>query len=131
MTTENIMNTVSFEAAEDLSSDQYRYVVLDSDGKVERPNAATDIPIGILQNAPESGQEARVALLGSGGISKVRLGATISTVGVIAALEFVSATDAGKAQPAASTQYPAGIFIGIGDEDEVGSVILSSVTVKA
>jgi len=131
MTTENIVTSVTFEAAEDLSSDQYRFVVLDSDGKVERPNAATDVVIGVLQNAPESGQEARVALLGTGGISKVVLSATIATIGEIAATEFVSAADAGKAQVAVATQYPAGIFVSVGDEDDLGSIILTSATVKA
>ena len=52
MATENKVLDVSFEADEDLSNDQYRIVVLDAtSGKVRRPNAITDIPLGILQNA--------------------------------------------------------------------------------
>ena len=55
MATENKVIDLSFEADEDLSSDQYRIVVLDATSKkVRRPNAATDIPLGVLQNAPAS-----------------------------------------------------------------------------
>lgn len=127
MATENKILDLSFEAGEDLSSDQYRHVVLDTDRTVRRPNAATDISLGILQNSPESGEAASVRVEG---VSKVVLGATL-TAGAIVAPEYVSAADAGKAQAAVATQYPSGLLLQGGDEDDLGSVLLKSITVKA
>ena len=130
MATENRVLIVNFPAAEDLSNDQYRIVVLNSSGTVQRPNAATDIPIGVLQNAPASGEAAAVCIIGAGGISKVVLGATLAT-GAIVALEYVSASDAGKAKAAAALAYPVGILTQGGAENDLGSVLLAPITAKA
>ena len=76
MSTEIKVLDISKEAGEDLTADQYRIVVLDATSlKVRRPDAATDIPLGVLQNAPLIGEAAVVRPLG-GGISKIQLGAT-------------------------------------------------------
>jgi len=129
MATENKVIDLSFEAGEDLSADQYRFVVLDTTtAKVRRPNAATDIPIGVLQNAPASGAAASVSPVGCGGVSKIVLGATL-TAGVLATLEYVDAADAGKAKAAATTAYTAGILIEGGSEDDLGSILLAPMTV--
>ena len=56
--------TESFIAGEDLSSKQYYFVELKADRKVELVDAATDIPIGVLQNKPKSGEEALVMVAG-------------------------------------------------------------------
>ena len=131
MATENKVIDLAFEAAEDLSGDQYRIVVLDATTKkVRRPNAATDIPLGVLQNAPESGEAAAVRPIGCGGVSKVVLGATLSA-GAIVALEYVDAADAGKAKAVASAQYPAGMLLEGGDEDDLGTLLLAPITVHA
>ncbi len=132
MTTENRVLDVSFKADEDLSNDQYRIVVLDAtSGKVRRPNAATDIPLGVLQNAPAAADEAAVVrLIGCGGISKVQLGATIG-IGTIIGCEYVSAADAGKAIAAIVTMYPVGVLLEGGVEDDLGSALLAPLTVKA
>jgi len=131
MTTENVLFTITKEAAADLSDHQFRYVILDINGKAAKPTAATDVPFGILQNAPESGQEARIAPLGGGGLSKVVLGASLVTPNAIVALEYVSGSDTGKAKAIASTAYPAGILVEGGAEDDLGSVILAAMTVTA
>lgn len=131
MATENKVIDLTFEAAEDLSSDQYRIVVMGTnDNTVERPNAATEIPVGILQNAPASGEEAVVRPIGCGGLSKVVLGATLSKEAIIA-MEYVGATDAGKAQAAVATQYPVGVLLDGGDEDDLATCLLTPLTVKA
>ena len=65
---------VSFEAAGDLSSSQYKLVKLDGDGKVVIVAATTDIPVGVLQNAPASGGTASVLVCG---VSKVSADAAI------------------------------------------------------
>jgi hypothetical protein len=56
-------------AGGDLSSSQYKFVKLNSSGQVVDIAANTDKPYGILQNAPASGGNAEVMLMG---ISKVQ-----------------------------------------------------------
>lgn len=119
---------VDFPAEESLADDQYTYVVLTATGTVQRPDAATDIPVGVLQNAPAAGAAATVRLLGSGA-SKITLGATIAT-GALVQAEYVGATDAGKAIAAATTGYPAGQLLQGGAEDDLGVVLLVPMTVK-
>ena len=62
-------------AAADLSSSQYYFVKLASATTVNVCTAITDLPIGILQNAPTSGQSAVVAIFG---ISKASADGTIT-----------------------------------------------------
>jgi hypothetical protein len=119
---------LTFPAEEDLSADQYRYVVLTATGTVQRPDAATDIPVGILQNAPAADGAAVVRLLGAGA-SKAVLGATLA-IGALVQAEYVGAADAGKAIAAASTGYPAGQVLQGGAEDDLGTVLLVPMTVK-
>jgi len=52
MSTENKILDLTFPAAEDLSDDTYKFVVLNSSGQVRRPDSASEVAIGILQNAP-------------------------------------------------------------------------------
>ena len=52
-------------AAADLSAKQYHFVVLASATTVNVATAITHAPIGILQNNPESGEQAIVAISGS------------------------------------------------------------------
>jgi hypothetical protein len=122
MATDNSILIRSFEAAEDLSNDQYRIVVLDT-GKVRRPDhATTDLPLGVLQNAPASGEAASVMLMG---ISKIQLGETVAANEWIK-LEYVSATDAGKGLDAdGALDVALGRCLVGGDEDELGEILLS------
>ena len=133
MTTEDVRFKKSWIAEEDLSGDQYHIVVLDAtSGKVRRPNAATDIPLGILQNAPIAGEAAVVALIGSGGISKVVTGAAALAIGAIVGMEYIGATDAGKAIAAVATMYPVGVVVEASlAEDDLAAVLLTPLTVKA
>lgn len=62
-------------AGADLSALQYTFVKQNSSGQVVAVAAATDIPIGVLQNAPTSGQEAEVVVNGG---TKLKAGATIT-----------------------------------------------------
>ena len=62
--------TITLEANADLSSKQFYFVELDTDGKVGACNAVTDRPIGVLQNAPDaSGKAATVLVMGVSKIS--------------------------------------------------------------
>lgn len=96
MATEQAIWRETFAAAEDLSSDQYKFVVLNSSGEVRRPDSEDEVAIGILQNAPESGRAAEVMIIGK---SKLVANAAL-TIGTFVKPEYVSASDAGKADDA-------------------------------
>lgn len=86
-------------AGGDLSSKQYYFVKLNSSGEVVIVAANTDIPYGILQNAPASGGQATVALCG---ISKVSGDADLTKGNLIGAsadgqaAAYVNGTDTTK-----------------------------------
>ena len=85
---------VTLVAGADLSAKQYTFVKLDSSGQAVAAAAATDIPIGVLQNAPTSGQEAEVLVVGG---TKIVAGAAIAegaTKYVVGTLITESAADA-------------------------------------
>lgn len=89
---------VSMKTATDLSSAQYHFVKLSADMTVALCDAVTDAPLGILQNAPTSGQTAEVMV---NGVSKVVVGTGVTlTYGEIVgpdtageADDYVEATD--------------------------------------
>lgn len=58
-----------FTASADLSSYQYYFVKISDDREVTVCAALTDVPIGVLQNAPESGQTAVVMVIGETPVS--------------------------------------------------------------
>lgn len=121
MATENAILRISHPAAEDLSNDQFRIVVLDS-GEVRRPDATTDIPFGVLQNAPKQGEAASVTVIG---VSKIVFGETVAENEWIK-LEYVSASDAGKGLDAdAALDLAIGRCLNGGNEDELGEILLS------
>jgi hypothetical protein len=113
---------ITLLAAEDLSAMQYRYVVQASDTTVQMANAATDIPVGILQNAPGNGE---AAVIQTDGISKLVMNGSIA-VGDEVILEYVGATDNGKGAPdAAANDLIVGVCVfASGAEDDVGAVKL-------
>lgn len=66
----------TFTAGEDLSAKQYHFVKIDNgDGDVVAVSAATDRPIGVLQNTPTSGQAAEVLIVGG---TKIEAGGSAS-----------------------------------------------------
>lgn len=114
---------VSFPAAADLSLKQFTYVLIDSAGEIAAVTGITDIIFGILQNKPDAqGKPASVVPMGSGGISKIVLGATVA-IGI-----RVGTSTAGKAVADASTNFNGGILTEGGVLDDIGSVLLSSST---
>lgn len=64
-----------FKAAADLSAKQYYFVKQTAAGEVNVCTGATDKPIGVLQNKPESGEDAEII---SFGITKVSADAALS-----------------------------------------------------
>lgn len=125
MTTFTPNLAVSKEAAQDFTNFRWHFVIIDSDGKAAMPVNATTQPFGIIQNVPVTGQAASILPLGSGGSSKVVLGATLDE-GVMVSTEYNSGTDTGKAIAATSGSYPVGPLLQGGAEDEIGEVLLQS-----
>ena len=123
MSTEQAIWRESFEAAEDLSDYQYHFVVLNTSGKVRLPDAEDEVAIGILQNAPESGEAAEVMIIGK---SKLVANA-ILTIGKFVKPEYVGAADAGKGDDAGTWWDAArGMVVeASGAEDDLCSVWLT------
>lgn len=123
MVTENRILDISFEANEDLSNDQYRFVVIDATAKkVRRPDAANEKAAGVLQNAPKSGAAAVVRIEG---ISKIRA-AGVLAINAMVTPEYVDAADAGKGLATTTAgDYVRGIVVeGAAAEDDLGSIRL-------
>jgi hypothetical protein len=57
-------DTRTFIAGEDLSSAQFKFVTLESDGQVDLADAAGENAIGVLLNDPAAGEAATVAISG-------------------------------------------------------------------
>jgi hypothetical protein len=111
---------VTLVAGADLSALQYTFVKLNSSGQAIAVAAATDLPIGILQNAPTSGQEAEVLVVGG---SKLVLGGTVAaaaTVGTSSAgagVAIVHGTD--------TTKYALGQAVTGGASGEIVTVVVA------
>ena len=93
-------------AGADLSSSQYYYVKLSTTDTVIACAAATDVPIGILQNAPTSGQEATIMVTG---ISKVSSNAALS-IGNLIGTSGDGQADA-KTAGSDTTEYVVGVVL--------------------
>jgi hypothetical protein len=57
-------DTRTFIAGEDLSSAQFKFVTLESDGQIDLADAAGENAIGVLLNDPAAGEAATVAISG-------------------------------------------------------------------
>ena len=114
---------ITWLAGEDLSSYQFRFVHLADDNTVDLLDSAAEFPVGILQNAPASGEPAVVRVLGT---SKLVMNAAVS-VGAALKCEYVGAADNGKGD-AADTDLDtvrAYCIQATGAEDDVGAVLLT------
>jgi len=69
-----------FTASADLSGKQYHFVKMSGNNTVTVCAAITDVPIGVLQNTPTSGQAAEVCLFG---ITKVVADGTLAAGNVL------------------------------------------------
>lgn len=99
--------THSFTASADLSAKKYYFVKLHTTvDQVAVCAAATDKPIGVLQNNPTSGQTAEVMMLG---ISKVNSDAALS-IGDLIGTAADGQADA-KTPGTDTTEYVVGIVL--------------------
>lgn len=100
MATSHPTDTIpGLQAGADLSAKQYHFVKLDSNGKVVACSATTDIPIGILQNAPDA-TYVKAAVVACGGTSKLVAGGSLATPGTA-----LGTKSDGRAQASTSAQY--------------------------
>lgn len=104
---------LSKEAGADLSAKQYHFVKLDANGRVIAIAAATDRPIGILQNKPSAlGQAAELMcdgvsrLVGGGNVAK---GDMLGTTAAGRAAAIVAGVD--------TTKYALGTVLDDSDND--------------
>ena len=104
----------SVTAGEDLSSSQYMFVTLESDGEIDLADAAADKCFGVLQNAPNTGQEASVKAYGQ---TKVVAKEALS-IG-----DFVAPATDGKAQVAVAGQFARGVVVGAATAEDDLAVI--------
>lgn len=111
---------ISLEAGADLSAAQYKFVKI-SAGKAVVCSAATDVPIGVLQNSPTSGQEASITVAGG---TKIVSSASISAGAVI------GTSSAGKADAKSAgvdtTEYAVGqVILGAGADAEILTAVIN------
>jgi hypothetical protein len=85
-------------------------------------NAGTDVPVGVLQNAPNTGESADVMLVG---VSKLVANDAIA-VGVMIKAEYVDTADNGKADAADTDKdvVMGTVVHAAGAEDDLCSVLL-------
>jgi hypothetical protein len=124
MAIERSILTLAMTAGENLSGHQFRAVTQygSNNNTVVLMNAATDIPLGILQNAPQAGEVAEVMVMG---ISKMVANDQIA-VGTYVKAEYVDAADNGKADAADTDKdNVVGLVVfASGAEDDLCSVLL-------
>jgi len=111
---------ITLEAAADLSAHQYKFVKLDSNGRAAAIAAATDIPVGILQDKPSAlGRQCTVMV---DGISKVQADAAL-TPGLQIGTSADGQADA-KTVTTDATEYVVGqVLLGAGAADGIATVL--------
>ena len=112
------ISDVSFLASESMASNwQYHFVELQTAGYVSKcdSGSATYGPIGILQNAPASGEEAQVRMLGC---SKLVIDSTGASFGAWI-------TSDGSGRGSATTEGSLATAIALEDSDAAASSIIN------
>jgi len=103
MAYQQAQSRITLKAGEDLSSSQYFFVKIDTDGDVVLTTDGQNA-IGILQNAPAEGEAASVAI---SGVSKVAIG----TSGSLDSGSVIGSDANGKAIAAVSPDFAVAILI--------------------
>lgn len=106
-------------AAADLSGHQFRFVKLDANGEVVAISGATDLPYGVLQNDPGTGEAAELVLVG---ITKMSADVAL-TPGAV-----VSTSADGQAAVAVTGRARVGVVRnGTGAADQIATVVVNTV----
>lgn len=120
-----------FEANGDLSSSQYLFVEMDSNGDVGVCNAAGEAACGVLQNAPASGAIAIVRMHGPSrviGGGTVAIGSPVATTSAgkskVAVAATVNTSDAGGASDPVVASHVMGFALTLGAADTQHSIFV-------
>lgn len=117
MSYDNQVQCITTEAGADLSTKQYLFVSMASDGQVD-PTGDGLNAIGVLQNKPDAAGKA--ATVAYAGVSKVIAG------GVIAAGGAVSSDADGKAVAAGTGDVILGVALSVAAANDVIPVLLQA-----
>lgn len=111
---------ITLPAGADLSTKQYYFVKVNSSGNAVLCAAATDAPIGVLQNNPISGAEATIVVVGG---TKLVAGAAIAA-GIKIGTDSAGKADA-KVAGTDTTEYTVGqvLLASAADADVITAVI--------
>lgn len=112
---------ITLPAGADLSAKQYYFVKVNTSGEAVLCAAATDRPIGVLQNTPESGEEASVLVVGGTKVvssASIDEGALIGTASTGKADAKVPGTD--------TTEYAVGtVILAAGADNEILTAVIN------
>lgn len=116
----------SFTAASAMTAATQTYILVKllTDEKVCPVTASTDRPIGVLQNSPDVGEQAQVAMLG---ISKVRVGSTDISSVTDAFIAADATARAAVAASGASATYVVGRVISMEGTDNDGALVTAAI----
>lgn len=112
---------ITLPAAADLSTKQFYFVKIDTSGQAALCAAATDRPIGVLQNNPAAGEEAVITVVGG---TKVVAGASLDEGTLIGT---TAAGKAGAKVPGTdSTNYVVGtVILASGADNEIATALVN------
>lgn len=106
----------------DLSTSQYSVVKLVGDAEVDKCTAVSDVPIGVLQNEPDSGEAAEVM---GAGVTKLKVGSSWSAGDSLG----VSSEGLGQSVTISSTASDASVIgqamEGSGAADSIGTALIN------
>ena len=112
---------ITLPAGADLSTKQYYFVKVNSSGNAVLCAAATDAPIGVLQNSPISGAEASIVVVGG---TKLVAGAAIAA-GIKIGTDSAGKADA-KVAGTDTTEYTVGqVLLASGADAEVLTAVIN------
>jgi hypothetical protein len=112
---------ITLPAGEDLSAKQYYFVKVNTSGQAVLCAAATDRPIGVLQNDPASGEEAAIVVVGG---TKVVSSASIDE-GALIGTNNAGKAD-GKTPGTDTTEYAVGtVILAAGADNEILTAVVN------
>lgn len=120
MATDEKVQLLSFEAAEDLSAKQYLFGYIDSSGQINDVASQGVAAQGVIYNNPAA--QGRSCQLAVGGKIKVMYGDTIT-----AGDEITTGAD-GRAEVAASGDFVCGYACISGVDADIGTIIFTGVS---
>ena len=115
MAVQESRDTRTFIAGEDLSSSQFKFVTLESDGQVDLADSAGENCMGVVINDPASGGEATVVVSGK---------TVVTAGGTIAAGASVATDASGDAVTASTGNIVMGYALEAGVDGQVIAVEL-------